>query len=82
VQKDPTALSTTYQKTPRTTTQPQVVNVYHDDNHEPIQPFDEVVFVRQPWQFATLGYNLPKTNASTGFQNQPPHTNINLVPLI
>jgi hypothetical protein len=27
--------------------------------------FDEVVFVQQPWQSVTLGYNLPKTSAST-----------------
>jgi hypothetical protein len=62
------------------------VSVYHDDNHEPIQPFDEVVFARQPWRFATMGYNLLRTDASTpittfvGFQHQPPHTNTNLVP--
>jgi hypothetical protein len=46
VQKDPTMLSTTHQETPQTTTQPQAMNVYHDDNHEPIQLFDEVVFAR------------------------------------
>jgi hypothetical protein len=45
VQKNLATLSTTHQETPRTTTQPHVVNLYHDDNHEPIQPFDEVVFV-------------------------------------
>jgi hypothetical protein len=61
------------------------VNVYHDDNHEPIQPFDEVVFAQQPWQSTTPGYDLLRTGASTpitsiGFQHQPPHTNINLVP--
>jgi hypothetical protein len=39
-----------------------------------------------PWQFATLGYYLPKINVPTpiatsiGFQNQPLITNINLVP--
>jgi hypothetical protein len=36
MQSDLRAFSTTHQKTPWTTTQPQVVNVYHDDNHEPI----------------------------------------------
>ncbi len=46
MQSDVRAFSTTHQKTPWTTTQPQVVNVYHDDNHEPIQPFDEVVFAQ------------------------------------
>ncbi len=61
------------------------MNVYHDDNHEPIQPFDEVVFAQQPWQSTTPGYDLLRTGASTpitsiGFQHQPPHTNINLVP--
>jgi hypothetical protein len=25
-----------------------VVNVHNDDNHEHVQPFDEVVFVQQP----------------------------------
>ncbi len=62
------------------------MNVYHDDNREPIQSFDEVVSTQQPWWFATLNYNLPITNGSTpittvaSFQNQPLHTNINLVP--
>jgi hypothetical protein len=62
------------------------MRVYHDDNQEPIQPFDEVVFARQPWRFGTPSYNLLRTGASTpittsiGFQHQPPHTNINLVP--
>jgi hypothetical protein len=43
--------------------------------------------MQQPWQFVTLGYNLPKTGASTsittsvGFQNQLPHNNIHLVPI-
>jgi hypothetical protein len=69
------------------TIEPQVVNVYHDDNHEPFQPFDEVVFAQQPWRSTTLGYNLPRCDAftpittSTNFQNQPLHTNINLVPI-
>ncbi len=63
------------------------MNVHHDDNHEHVQPFDEVVFTRQPWQFATLGYYLPKTDmltpiaTSASFQNQPLTTNINLVPI-
>jgi hypothetical protein len=35
------------------------MNVHHDDNHEPVQPFDEIS-TRQPWQFVTLGYYLPK----------------------
>ncbi len=62
------------------------MNVCHDDNHEPILSFDEIVFARQPRWFATLGYNLPKTDAFTpittsiGFQNHPPNTNTNLVP--
>jgi hypothetical protein len=29
-------LSTIHQLTPRTITQPKAMNVYHDDNHEPI----------------------------------------------
>jgi len=54
-----------------------VVNVHNGDNHEPIQPFDEVIYVQQPWRFASPSYNLPKTNASTSittsasFLNQP-----------
>jgi hypothetical protein len=36
VQRDLVALSTTHQKTPQTITQPRVMNVYNDDNHEPI----------------------------------------------
>ncbi len=86
MQRNPIVFSTTHQKTPQTITQSKVVNVHNDDNHEPIQSFDEVVSVQQPWQSTTLGYNLPKTSASTpittfiGFQNQPSHTNIHLVP--
>jgi hypothetical protein len=38
------------------------MNVHHDDNHEPIQSFDEIISIKKPWQFATLGYYLPKTN--------------------
>jgi hypothetical protein len=59
---------------------------YHDDNHEPIQPCDEIVSTQQPWQSPTPSFKLPRTDVSTpittfvGFQNQPPHTNINLVP--
>jgi hypothetical protein len=49
MQKDPTPLSAIHQETPRTTTQLKVVCVYHDDNHEPVQPFDEVVSIQQPW---------------------------------
>jgi hypothetical protein len=68
-------LSTTHQETPQTITQPQVVNVYHDDNHELVQSFDEVVSTRQPWQSTILGYNLPITEASTPittFVGNPP----------
>jgi hypothetical protein len=78
--------STTHQTTPETSTQPWVVNVHHDDNHELVQPFDEVVFARQPWRSTTLGYYLPIIDAPTpiviftSFQNQPPNTNMNLVP--
>jgi len=80
-------LSITQQETPCTITQPQVMNVYHDDNNELVHPFDEIVSIQQPWQFATPCYNLPITSASTlimtsiGFQNHPPNTNINLVPI-
>jgi hypothetical protein len=62
-----------------------VVSVHNDDNHELFQLFNEIVFVQQPWRFATPSYNLPKTGASTlittsiGFQNQPSYTNIHLV---
>ncbi len=49
MQRNPTSLLTIHQETPRTTTQPRVVNIHNGDNHEPIQPFDEVVFVQQPW---------------------------------
>jgi hypothetical protein len=63
------------------------LNVHHDDNHEHVQPFDEVVFIRQPWRYVTSNYYLPKTSALTviatsiSFQNQPLITNINLVPI-
>jgi hypothetical protein len=62
-----------------------VVNVHNDDNHENVQPLDEVISVQQPWRSTTLGYNLPRIDASTpittfaGFQNQASHTNIHLV---
>lgn len=59
MQKDPVVFSTIHQ-TPQTSIQPKVVSVQNGDNHEPIQLFDKVVFVQQPWQFATLGYYLPK----------------------
>jgi len=78
--------STTHQETPQIITQPHAMNVHHDDNHEPIQLFDEVVSARQPWRFATPSYNLPITNAftpiitSASFYNHPTNTNINLVP--
>jgi hypothetical protein len=41
-----------------------VVNAHNDDNHKLIQLFDEVIFVQQPWQPTTPGYNLPKTCGS------------------
>ncbi len=87
MQKDLVVLSTTHQKTPRMTTQPRVMNIYNGDNYELVHLFDEVIYVQKPWRSTTLGYNLPKTNASTtittfvGFQNQPPRTNIHLVPI-
>ncbi len=61
-------------------------SVQNDDNHEPIQPFDKVVSNQQPWRLATPIYNLPIISASTpitsiGFQNQPLHTHIHLVPI-
>jgi hypothetical protein len=62
------------------------MNVHNDDNHELVQLFDEVVSVQQPWQSTAPCYNLPITGASTpittfvGFQNQPSHANIHLVP--
>jgi hypothetical protein len=63
------------------------MNVHHDDNHEPIQSFHEVVSTWQPWRSATPSYYFPITSAptliatSTGFQNQPPNTNINFLPI-
>jgi hypothetical protein len=62
------------------------MNVHNDDNHELVQLFDEVIFVHRPLRSITPCYNLPRTSASTqiiisiGFQNQPSHTNIHLVP--
>jgi hypothetical protein len=47
VQKILVMLSIIHQATPQTSTQPWVVSLYHDDNHEPIQPFDEIVSTRQ-----------------------------------
>jgi len=88
VERDPITISTTHQKTPQTITQSKVVSVHNDDNHEHVQPLDEVIFVQQPWRSITPCYNLPKIGASTpittfvGFQNQPSHTNIHLVPII
>jgi hypothetical protein len=85
VQKNLVVFSTIHQETPRTITQPKVVNVHNGDNHEPFQPFDEVIYVQQLWRFVSPGYNLPKTGASTsitasaGFLNQPSQTNIHLV---
>ncbi len=43
VQRNPTTFSTTHQKTPRTLTQSRAMNVYHDDDHEHVQLFDEVI---------------------------------------
>jgi hypothetical protein len=60
------------------------MNVYHDDNHELVQLFDEVVSTRQPWQFATPCYYLPRSSAPTpiatfvGFKNQPPNINLEM----
>jgi hypothetical protein len=78
-------LSTIHQ-TPQTSTESRVVNVHNGDNHKPIQLFDEIVFVWQPWRTITPSYYLPRRGAPTsietfaGFQKQPPNTNINLVP--
>ncbi len=64
------------------------MNGHNDDNHEHVQPFDEVVFVQQPWRSTTPSYNLPKTDAYApvitfvGFQNQPLHTKFICYPLI
>jgi len=60
------------------------VNVYHDDNHESIQSFDEVISTRQPWLSVASNYKLFRIGASTPIatfvsQNQPPNTNSNLV---
>jgi hypothetical protein len=41
-------LLTIHKKTPQIITQPWAMNVYHDDNHEPIHLFDEIIFARQP----------------------------------
>jgi hypothetical protein len=62
-----------------------MASVHNDGNHKLVQPFDEVIFIQQPWQSTTPSYNLPQTSAFTpittfvGFQNQPSHTNIHLV---
>jgi hypothetical protein len=67
-------------------TRPRVENVHNDDIDEHVQSFDEVVYGQQPWQYATPCYNLPIIGASTpittfvGFQNQPSHTTVHLVP--
>ncbi len=49
VERDLIVLSTTHQKTPRIITQPKVVSVHNDDNHEHVQLFAKVIFVQQPW---------------------------------
>jgi len=36
-------LSITHPETPQMITQPRVVSVYNDENHELVQPFDEVI---------------------------------------
>jgi hypothetical protein len=80
-------LSTTHQTTPQTSTQLWILSVQHDDNHEHVQLFDEVVFAWQPWWSTTQGNCLPRTNASTSitkstsFENQPLNINMNLVPI-
>jgi hypothetical protein len=85
VQRDLATLSTIHQATPHTSTQPWVVNVHHDDNHELVPLFDKVVSAKQPWQSATLCYYLARMGALTpiatfaSFQNQTLTTNINLV---
>jgi hypothetical protein len=65
VERNSIAILTIHKKTPQTITQSKVVNVHNDDNHEHVQPFDEVIFVQQPWRFTTPSYNLPKIGAST-----------------
>ncbi len=65
VQRDLAMLSTIPQATPHTSTQPRVVNVHHDDNHELVQLFNKVVSTKQPWQSVTPCYYLPKMNALT-----------------
>jgi hypothetical protein len=46
VLKNPTKFSTTHQLIPQTSTQPWAVSVHHDDNHELVQPFNEIVSTR------------------------------------
>jgi len=41
--RDPTMLLTTHKKTPQIITKPWAMSVYHDDNHELVQLFDEIV---------------------------------------
>jgi len=61
------------------------VNVHNDEHHEPVQLFDEVVFIQQTWQSATPSYNLLKIGAftlittSTSFQTNH-HINVHLIP--
>jgi len=43
VQKDPIMFSITHQETPQIITQPWAMGVHNDDNHKPIQLFDEIV---------------------------------------
>ncbi len=62
------------------------MSVHNGDNHELVQPFDEVISIQKPWQSTTPSYYLLRKGAPTSittfasFQNQPPNTNINLVP--
>jgi len=64
VQRDPIMFFTIHQ-TPQTSTQLRVMNVHNDGNHEPIQPFDEVVSIQQPWQSTIQGYYLPRKGSLT-----------------
>jgi len=41
------------------------VSIHSGDNNELVQPFNEAVSTRQPWQFATSSYNLPIIGAPT-----------------
>jgi hypothetical protein len=85
VQRDPIVLYTTHQ-TPQTSTQSKVVNVHNVGNHEPIEPFDKVVSIRQPRRSTTLYYYIPKRGSprlvttSIVFKTNHQTPRINLVP--